>query len=92
MHGGGYDPEVLRELRTAPDLAPRATKVMARSLGRAMSTLVVQERHLWLCLVDIGTPTKSVPQGSCIQTGLFGDAAGNLAQQFPAAQEQTEAI
>ncbi len=35
-----------------------ATKVMARSLGRAMSTLVVQERHLWLCLVDIGTPTK----------------------------------
>ncbi len=58
MHGGGYDPEVLKELRTAPDLAPRATKVMARSLGRAMSTLVVQERHLWLCLVDIGTPTK----------------------------------
>ncbi len=37
---------VLKELRTAPDLAPRATKVMARSLGRAMSTLVVQERHL----------------------------------------------
>ncbi len=26
------------------------------------------------------------------QTGLFGDAAGNMAQQFPAAQEQTEAI
>ncbi len=58
MHGGGYDPEVLKELRTAPDLAPRATRVMARSLGRAMSTLVVQERHLWLCLFDIGTPTK----------------------------------
>ncbi len=54
MHGGGYDPEVLNELCTAPDLAPRATKVMARSLGRVMSTLVVQERHLWLCLVDIG--------------------------------------
>ncbi len=58
MHGGGYDPEVLNELCTAPDLAPRATKVMARSLGRVMSTLVVQERHLWLCLVDIGMPTK----------------------------------
>ncbi len=42
---GGYDPEVLKELRTAPDLTPRATKVMARSLGRAMSTLVVQERQ-----------------------------------------------
>ncbi len=58
MHWGGHDPEVLKELRTAPDLAPRVTKVMARSLGRAMSTLVVQECHLWLCLVDIGTPTK----------------------------------
>ncbi len=58
MHGGGHDPEVLKELRTAPDLAPRATKVMARSLGRAMSTLVVKERHLWLCLDDMGMPTK----------------------------------
>ncbi len=57
MHGGGHNPEVLKELCTALDLAPRATKFMARSLGRAMSTLVVQERHLWLCLVDIGTPT-----------------------------------
>ncbi len=58
MHGGGHDPEVLKELRTAPDLAPRATKVMTQSLGRAMSTLLVQEHHLWLCLVDIGMPTK----------------------------------
>ncbi len=35
VHGGGHNPEVLKELRTAPDLAPRATKVMARSLGMA---------------------------------------------------------
>ncbi len=35
MHGGGHNPEVLKELRTAPDLAPQATKVMARSLGVA---------------------------------------------------------
>ncbi len=36
------DPEVLKELRTAPDLTPQTTKVMARTQGRAMSTLVVQ--------------------------------------------------
>ncbi len=66
MHGGGHDPEVLKELHTASDLAPRATKVMARSLGCTMSTLVVQERHLWLCLVGIGMPTKSVPQVPCV--------------------------
>ncbi len=37
----------------ALDLALRATKVTAQSLGCAMSTLVVQERHLWLCLADM---------------------------------------
>ncbi len=52
------------DLLTPPPSPPSLTTL--RSLGRAMSTLVVQERHLWLCLVDIGTPTKSVPQGSCI--------------------------
>ncbi len=59
MHGGGHDPEVLKELHTAPDLAPRATKVMARSSG------FVRCPHLWSrsatsgCVwFDIGTPTK----------------------------------
>ncbi len=56
LHEGGHDPGVLSELRTATDLALRATKVTARSLGRAMSTMVVQERHLWLCLADTACP------------------------------------
>ncbi|KAL0162349.1 hypothetical protein M9458_041745, partial [Cirrhinus mrigala] len=43
---GSTDPEVLRELRSATDYALRATKVTAQALGRAMSTLVAQERHL----------------------------------------------
>ncbi len=77
MHGGGYDPEVLKELRTAPDLAPRATKVMARSLGRAMSTLVVQE--LWLCLVDIGTPTKFGSSRFLYPLGVTSTVLGGLA-------------
>lgn len=38
----------MKELRTATDLALRATKVTARSLGQVMSTCVVQEHHLWL--------------------------------------------
>ncbi len=53
LHEGGHDPEVLKELRTATDLTLRATKVTVRSLGHAMSTMVVQERHLWLCLADM---------------------------------------
>ncbi len=48
MHGGGHDPEVLKELRTAPDLVPRATKFMAWSLGRTMSTLVFSVTYVTL--------------------------------------------
>ncbi len=44
LHEGDPDPELLQELRSATDYAFRATKVMAQALGRAMSTMVVQER------------------------------------------------
>ncbi len=43
LHKGGHDLAVLHELHAAMDLALRVTKVTAHSLGRAMSTLVVQE-------------------------------------------------
>ncbi len=93
LHEGGHDPGVLSELRTAKDLALRATKVTARSLGHAMSTMVVQERHLWLCLADMKEVDKARFLNAPVsQTGLFGDAVENFAQQFSAAQKQTEAI
>ncbi len=44
------------------DFALRAMKVTARSLGKAMSTMVVQERHLWLNLAemkDVDKPSSS---------------------------------
>ncbi len=58
LQEGGHDLAVLHELRAAMDLALRATKVTAQSLGRAMSTLVVQECHLWLCLTDMKEQDK----------------------------------
>ncbi|XDV28642.1 hypothetical protein PO909_031873 [Leuciscus waleckii] len=59
MQEGGTDPGVLQELRTATDVTLWATKVTARSLGRAVSTLVVQERHVWLTLADMKESDKS---------------------------------
>ncbi len=47
VHEGSTNPGLMQELRTSTDFALRATKVTARSLGKAMSTMVVQERHLW---------------------------------------------
>ncbi len=84
---------MLQELRTATDLALRATKVTARALGQTMSTLVVQERHLWLTLADMRESDKHRFLDSPIsQAGLFGEAMEDFAQQFFAAQKQTEAF
>ncbi len=93
LHEGGADPGVLQELRTATDLALRATKVTARALGQTMSTLVVQERHLWLTLADMRESDKHRFLDFPIsQAGLFGEAVENFAHQFSAAQKQTEAF
>ncbi len=46
LHEGGPNQEVLQELCLATDYALWVTKVTAQALGRAMSTLVVQECHL----------------------------------------------
>ncbi len=56
--------------------ALRAKKVTARSLGKAMSTMVVQEHHLWLNLAEMkdvdkarfldapATPSRALPSSS----------------------------
>ncbi len=83
LHEGDADPGVMQELRTATDLALRATKVTARALGQTMSTLVVQERHLWLTLADMREADKHRFLDSPIsQAGLFGEAVEDFAQQF----------
>ncbi len=57
-----------------------------------MSTLVVQERHLWLTLADMRESDKHRFLDSPIsQAGLFGEAVEDFAHQFSAAQKQTEA-
>ncbi len=44
----GLDAVSLRDLRSATDLALRATKATAQTIGWSMSSLVVLESHLWL--------------------------------------------
>ncbi len=77
----------------AKDFALRATKVTARSLGKVMSTLVAQVRHLWFNLAEMRDVDKVCFLDTPIsQAGLFGDTVEDLAQQFLAVQKQTEAI
>ncbi len=93
VHEGSTDPGLMQELRTATDFALRATKVTARSLGKAMSTMVVQERHLWLNLAEMKDVDKARFLDAPIsQGGLFSDTVEGFAQQFSAVQQQIEAI
>ncbi len=65
----------------------------ARALGQTMSTLVVQERHLWLTLGDMREANKHRFLDSPIsQAGLFGEVVEGFAQQFSATQKQMEAF
>ncbi|KAL0150903.1 hypothetical protein M9458_053822 [Cirrhinus mrigala] len=93
LHEGSSDSEVMQELRSATDFALRATKVTARALGQVMSTMVVQERHLWLNLAHKSDFDKvRFLDAPVSQVGLFGDTVKDFAQQFSAVQKQTEAI
>ncbi len=93
VHEGSTDPGLMQELRKATDFALRVTKVTARSLGKAMSTMVVQERHLWLNLAEMKDVDKARFLDAPIsQGGLFGDTVEGFALQFSAVQQQTEAI
>ncbi len=93
LYEGSSDPGLMQELRTATDLALWAAKVTARSLGQTMSTLVVQERHLWLDLADMSESDKHRFLDSPIsQAGLSGDVLESFAQQFSGAQKRTEAV
>lgn len=84
MQEGSADPGLMQELCV--------TKVTAQSLGQTMSTLVVQERHLWLNLAEIRDDDKvHFLDSSISQASLFGNAVENFAQQFSAVQQQTEA-
>ncbi len=82
------DPATLRELRSATDLALRATKTTAQAIGRSMASLVVLERHLWLTLTEI----KDADRVSFFPSGLFGPAVKGFAERFTEAQKASQAM
>lgn len=93
LHEGSADPELMQELCSSTDFALWATKVTAQALGQTMSTLVVQERHLWLNLAETWKAEKVCFLNAPIsQVALFNKTVEDLEQQFSAVKKQTEAI
>ncbi len=88
------DPATLRELRSATDLALRATKTTAQAIGRSMASLVVLERHLWLTLMEIKDADKvSFLDAPISPSGFsFGPAVEGVAERFTEAQKVSQAM
>ncbi len=82
MDKAGPDPAAFRELRSATDLALRATKTTAQAIGRSMASLVVLERHLWLMLTEIKDADKVPFLDSPVSpTGLFRPAVEGFTER-----------
>ncbi len=58
----------LRDLRSATDLALRATKATAQAIGRSMSSLIVLEHHLWLTMTEM--KEADCGEGGVVQRSL----------------------
>ncbi len=86
-------PVSLRDLRSATDLALRATKATTQAIGRSMSSLVVLERHLWLTLTEMKEADK-VPflNAQVSSNSLFGPAVEGFAERFTEAQKSSQAM
>ncbi len=91
--GTGLNPEAVKELHRATDLALRATKHTARSVGRSMAGSVAAERHLWLKLTEICEKEKVFLLDAPIsQSGLFGEAVSAVVDKFRSAKMQSAAL
>lgn len=89
----GPDPEAFKDMRSATDMALRATKTTAQAIGRNMAVLTVMERHLWLTLTDMKDTDKSTFLDSpTSSTSLFGPSVKGFAEHFTEAQKASQAM
>lgn len=83
MDESGRNPGAFKELHKATDLALRATKTMLQGVGKAMASLVVLDRHLWLNLMDIRDAEKMAFLDSAVNPkGLFSPAVDSFTKCF----------
>ncbi|XP_048039521.1 uncharacterized protein LOC125264325 [Megalobrama amblycephala] len=91
--GQGLSPDAVAELRQTTDLALRATKQTAASIGRSMAAMVATERHLWLTMADIGEKEKgSLLDAPVSPSELFGGSVEAVVGKFREARARSAAF
>ncbi|ROL41866.1 hypothetical protein DPX16_3494 [Anabarilius grahami] len=85
--------DLIQELRLSADLALRATKETAKSVGRSMAALVATEQHLWLNLTEIKDRDKTFLLDAPLNpSSLFGDAITSVTERFQEVKKQSAAL
>ncbi len=89
----GLDSASLRDMRSATDLALRATKATAQAIGHSMSSLIVLERHLCLTMTEMKEADKIPFLDAPVSSGsLFGPAVEGFTECFTEAQKSSQAM
>ena len=89
----GRNPPPVADLRSATDLALRATKSAAQALGKCMAAICVAERHLWLTLADMGDSERAAFLNAPLSpSGLFGSAVTGIVDRFSEVQKASQAM
>ncbi|XDV16130.1 hypothetical protein PO909_015969 [Leuciscus waleckii] len=89
----GPDAICVPDLRSATDLALRATKSAAQAIGRTMASLTVSERHLWLTLSEMAESERTAFLDAPLSaTGLFGSSVKDFAERFAEVQKASQAM
>ncbi|XDV24344.1 hypothetical protein PO909_028555 [Leuciscus waleckii] len=89
----GPDAICVPDLRSATDLALRATKSAAQAIGRNMASLTVTERHLWLTLSEMAESERTAFLDAPLSaTGLFGSSVKDFAERFAEVQKASQAM
>lgn len=85
LNEGSSDQGLMQELCMVIDFALQAIKLTARSLRQVMSTMVVQERHLWWNLDEMQDADKVFFLDAPVsQDSFFSDTVENFAHQISA--------
>ncbi|KAL6094797.1 uncharacterized protein ACO6RY_16133 [Pungitius sinensis] len=83
--------EVVRELRHTADLALRATKETAKSVGRSMGALLATERHLLVSQSNMRDKSFLL-YAPLSPSALFGDAIDTVVDRFHNERRQAAAF
>ncbi|CAM4454333.1 unnamed protein product [Leuciscus chuanchicus] len=89
----GPDAICVPDLRSATDLALRATKSAAQAIGRSMASLTVTERHLWLTISEMSESERAAFLDAPLSpAGLFGTSVKDFAERFAVVQKASQAM